>query len=133
MTTEIKNFKFPTWTEIVERNRPFLEHGEYKGYRLQVPVTENLYLLIDCQNNSQVFPDDENIIRFAWCTNNEFAISSIKYPNSEEGYIMGCAHLISAANEFKKCFEDFAVSNAFDMRRRIQKYNAEHPALKAPN
>lgn len=127
MTPEIKRFRFPSWDEMVERNRPFLERGEYKGYHLQIPVTDNLYLLIDCQNNSQVFADSEDVIRFAWCTNNEFAISSVKYINCEAGYIMGCAHLLNAANEFKKCFEDFAGSHVFDIRRRIGKYNQGHP------
>lgn len=127
MTPEIKKFHFPSWEEMVERNRPFVERGEYKGYHLQVPVTDNLYLLIDCQNNSQVFAGSEDIIRFAWCTHNEFAISSAKYINCEAGYIMGCAHLVNAANEFKKCFEDFAGSHVFDIRQRISRYNQEHP------
>lgn len=127
MTQEIKAFKFPTWDEMVERNRPFLERGEYKGYHLQVPVSDNLYLLIDCQNEACVFPNNENVIRFAWSTKNEFAITSVRYVNCEAGYLMGCAHLVNMANEFKKCFEEFTGSNVFDVRRRINRYQTEYP------
>ncbi|MBQ8806416.1 MAG: hypothetical protein IJZ68_08185 [Bacteroidaceae bacterium] len=129
---EIQAFKFPTWQEIEERNRPFLERGEYKGYNLQVPVTDNLHLLIDCQNDSCVFPTSSDVIRFAWCTNNGFAISSVKYKNCEPGYIMGCTHLINAANEFKKAFEEFTSAHVRDIRKRIDIYNAEHPEPETP-
>ena len=78
MTEEFRTFKFPTWDEFQERNRSFLERGIYKGYSLQVNASDNLYLLIDCQNESVVFPTNEDVIRFAWCTKNEFAISSVK-------------------------------------------------------
>lgn len=127
MPQTIKDFRFPSWEELSKHNQPFLERGEYKGYHLQVPVTQNLYLLIDCQNDSKVFAGSDDVIRFAWCTNNEFAISSIKYKNCEAGYLMGCAYLINAAHEFKKCFEDFNISNAFSIRRRIAQYEETHP------
>jgi hypothetical protein len=127
MTPEIKAFKFPTWQEMVERNQPFLDAKEYKGYHLQVQVSDNLYLLIDCQNNSCVFPTSKDVIRFAWSTKNEFAVSSVMYENCEAGYIMGCTHLVNMAHEFKKCFEEFTGAHAFTMRRRIAVYNEEHP------
>lgn len=134
MTPEMKEFKFPTWEEIVKGNKPFLEAKEYKGYHLQVQMEGNLYLLIDCQNNSCVIPTDKNVIRFAWATKNEFAITSVVYENCEPGYIMGCSHLINMADRFKKCFEEFAGAHLFNMRRRIAKYNAEHPEPEeAPN
>lgn len=127
MTEEFKKFKFPTWEEFQERNRSFLEKGIYKGYSLQVNVSDNLYLLIDCQNESTVFPTNEDVIRFAWCTKNEFAISSVKYVNCEAGYLMGCAHLINMANEFKKCFEEFVSDHTRTIRKRIGAYELAHP------
>ena len=127
MTPEIKAFKFPTWEEIVEGNKPFLEAQEYKGLHIQVQVEDNLYLLIDCQNNSCVFPTSKDVIRFAWATKNEFAITSVVYENCEPGYIMGCTHLINMADRFKKCFEEFTGAHVFNMRRRIAAYNEAHP------
>ena len=120
MTEKIRQFKFPSWKEFSERNESFLERQEYKGYHIQIPVSDNLYLLIDCQNESVVFPTNDNVIRFAWCTKNEFAITSVKYVNCEEGYLMGCAHLINMANEFSKSFEYFARANIRDIRSRIE-------------
>lgn len=127
MTDKIKSFKFPTWEEFQERNRSFIEQGSYKGYMIKIPVSDNLHLLIDCQNESVIFPANEDVIRFAWCTNNEFAISSVKYANCEAGYLMGCAHLINTANEFKKCFEEFATTHVRTIRQRINKYEQTHP------
>ena len=127
MTPEIKAFKFPTWNEMVERNQPFLDRKEYKGYHLQVQVSDNLYLLIDCQNNSCVFPESKDVIRFAWATKNEFAITSVIYNNCEAGYIMGCTHLVNMAHEFQKCFDDFTHAHVRTMRKRIHQYNTEHP------
>jgi hypothetical protein len=127
MTEEFRSFKFPTWEEFEERNRTFLERGVYKGYSLRVNVSDNLYLLIDCQNESTVFPTNDNVVRFAWCTNNEFAISSVKYVNCEAGYLMGCAHLINTANEFKKCFEEFVSDHTRTIRKRISSYELAHP------
>lgn len=127
MENTIKKFEFPAWEDFSRANQAFLDRGEYKGHHVQVHVTDNLYLLIDCQNNSCVFSGSEDVIRFAWCTKNEFAISSVLYKNCEAGYLMGCAHLINSANEFKKHLEAFAGSHAFDIRRRIDRYNTENP------
>ena len=127
MTEKFKNFQFPTWEEFKERNRSFLEKGIYKGYSLKVQVSDNLHLLIDCQNESTIFPANDDVVRFAWCTNNEFAISSVKYVNCEAGYLMGCAHLINTANEFKKCFEEFVSDHTRIIRKRISAYELAHP------
>jgi hypothetical protein len=129
MTEEFRSFKFPTWEEFKERNRTFLERGVYKGYSLRVNVSDNLYLLIDCQNESTIFPTNEDVIRFAWCTKNEFAVSSVKYANCEAGYLMGCAHLINSANEFKKCFEEFVSAHTRNIRKRIGAYELAHPEI----
>ncbi len=132
MTPEMKTFKFPSWEEIAEGNKPFLDAKEYKGYHLQVQMEDNLYLLIDCQNNSCVFPTSKDVIRFAWATKNEFAITSVVYENCEPGYIMGCTHLINMADRFKKCFEEFTGAHVRDIRKRIDIYNAEHPEPETP-
>lgn len=127
MTSEIKAFKFPTWKEMAENNQHFLDAKEYKGYHVQVQMSDNLYLIIDCQNNSCVFAGNKDVIRFAWGTKNEFAITSVIYENCEAGYIMGCRHLINMAHEFKKCFEEFTGAHVHDIIKRIDIYNQEHP------
>lgn len=127
MTSEIKAFKFPTWKEMAENNQPFLDAKEYKGYHVQVQMSDNLYLIIDCQNNSCVFAGNKDVIRFSWGTKNEFAITSVIYENCEAGYIMGCRHLINMAHEFKKCFEEFTDAHVHDIIKRIDIYNQEHP------
>ena len=127
MENQIRNFKFPEWSQIQEGNRCFLDRGEYKGYSLQIPVHDNLYLLIDCQNEAVVLENGENAIRFAWCTNNGFAISSVRYAFCEAGYLMGCAHLVNAAAVFSRKFEEFAKSNVHIVRKRIERYELAHP------
>ena len=84
-----------------------------------------LYMLIDCQNDSVVGMGSD-VIRFAWCNKAGFAVASATYKNCEPGYLMGCTFLVNAAHEMHKFFESFAQKQAFDISRRIEKYNQEH-------
>ena len=127
MTNEFKNFKFPTYEEIEHANLAFIEHEEYKGYAINIPVNDfGLYILIDCQNDN-VLGMGENCIRFAWCNKAGFAVASQKYINSEAGYIAGCAFLIESAYNMMKCFTNFINTNLKDIEARIHIYNENNP------
>lgn len=126
MTEAFKGFKFPAYKEIEKLNNVFLDHNEYKGYSINIPVNDiGLYMLIDCQND-QVVNMGENCIRFAWCNKAGFAIASVKYKNCEAGYLMGCAFLINSANEMSKCFVTFINKNTHDIRTRFHEYNIKN-------
>ena len=127
MATDTKDFKFPKWADIVEGNRPFLDKKEYKGYCVQVHVLHNLYILIDCLNDSVMFPNSPDVIRFAWCTENGFAISSVRYINCEEGYLTGCSHLVNTAHQFHRVFESFVQNHLRGVRNMINQYTKLHP------
>lgn len=125
MMTEVKfkDFQFPLWTDIVESNKIFLDRNEYQGYCIHKCVSDKLYLLIDCQNESKIMSNGSDKIRFAWCTRGGFAISSVIYDNTEEGYLAGCAHLVQAAIDFQQFFSSFALSHMNEIADRIDKYN----------
>lgn len=126
MTEEFKNFKFPSYEDIVKANRLFIDRKEYRGYAINIPVNDTgLYMLIECQNDN-VLSMGDNCIRFAWCNKAGFAIASERYINNEAGYIMGCAFLITAANDIIKCFDTFINKNMSGIRKRINKYEQTH-------
>ena len=128
----MEHIKLPKWEDIQRENQKFLDAGEYKGYSVKIPVAQNLYMLIDCQNNSKVFETSQDVIRFAWCTDNEFAVASEKYVNCEAGYLAGCAFLVNSAHEMHKALREFTSDNASRVRRAIDEYNHAHPEMDEP-
>lgn len=122
----MSKIKFPSWEEFSAENDKALKQRKYGGYEVQIPVVHNLYLLLDCQNESCLWPNADNVIRFAWCTQNGFAIYSEKYEYSEAGYISGCAAMVKAAWEFEKAFHSVVQDTAHDIRERMDKYNEEY-------
>lgn len=119
-------FNFPSWEHINKENSKYLKQREYTGYEITKQLCQDLYLQIDCQNESCIFPNGEDIIRFAWCTRAGFAIYSVRYKYCEAGYLRGCGDLILAAYKFFKFFEDFTVDNMNDINDRMTKYEVEN-------
>lgn len=126
----LDTFKFPTWESFSAENEKYLKVRKYTGYELKIPMVNDLYLQLDCQNEACLFPYADNIIRFAWCTYNGFAVYSKKYLYSEAGFLKGCADIINAANQFQKFFESFTLSTVCDIRDRIEKYEYDNPITK---
>lgn len=129
MKDEFKEFMFPAYDDIVKANKPFLKNKSYRGYEINVPVTEALFLTIECQNESVVNKKTENVLRFAWCNHAGFAVAQVRYVNSEAGYLMGCAYLLQAADEIRKTFEYFIGKECHPLSEAIKKYENEHPEL----
>ena len=102
----MKKIIFPIW-EIVEASNNI---SKYDGYCFKVNMVNNLWVEIACENNSVVFPDSKNVIRFKFCTGNGFPIASAYAEYSEEGYYAGLRKLCDWAKEFKTAFEDFDKS-----------------------
>ena len=127
MELTFNKFILPAYETIRQENQKYIDNKEYKGYQCKVHVCENLYLLIDCQNESFVVPNGQDIIRFAWSTCNEFAIASSRYVNTEAGYIAGCTDMINSAHLFAKAFAAFVEKNLKPMRKAIKTYEATHP------
>ncbi len=123
------SFKFPTWEEFSAVNDKCLAEKKYSGHSISIPAIHNLHVSIDCQNENCLWQNAENVIRFAWCTHNGFAIYSQKYVYCEAGYLMGCADLINAAHQFQHFFEGFKNETVHDIQRRINKYEQEHPEM----
>lgn len=119
-------FSFPTWAEFSTKNNEYLAQNKYNGYKIMKSCIFNLYLSIDCQNESCLFPHADNVIRFAWCTSNGFAIYSKKYLYCEAGFLGGCADLINAAKNFSAFFKEFNLSTAGYMQDRFTLYELEH-------
>lgn len=104
------NINLPSYKEIVERN----DLSKYKGYELIIPVVHNLVIVIDCQNENNIFPNGEPIICFKWCTKNGFPIAMIRYVNCEEGYYLGIKFLLDTATDFKNSFDDFIQNSTIN-------------------
>ena len=83
------------------------DKSKYEGYVFKVNIAENLHVLVKCLNNSAVFSNGEDTIKFSWCTHNEFPIASVTYINCEEGYYAGIKFLLDTAKEFETAFGAF--------------------------
>lgn len=123
------SIKFPTWAEVSAENDKCLKIKKYSGYSVSIPAIHNLHISIECQNENCLWTNAENVMRFAWCTNNGFAIYSQRYVYCEAGYLAGCADLINAAHQFQHFFEGFKNENAHDIQQRIDQYQQEHPEM----
>lgn len=126
---QIPNIKFPTWEEITANNQPYIDNKSYKGYMFKENLSDGLYIIIDCQNESFIHPNDENVIRFALANKGEFAISSARYVNCEEGYIAGCVHLLNAAHDLSAALNSFARYNLPHVLAEINTYNENNPIV----
>lgn len=99
---------FPSYEEIVEKN----DLSIYKGYELEIPVVHNLCIVIDCQNENNIFKNGEAIICFKWCTKRSgFPIAAIRYKNCEDGYYLGIKYLLETAEDFKNAFSEILDSS----------------------
>ena len=92
---------FPSYEEIVKNN----DLSVYKGYELEIPIVHNLCIVIDCQNENNIFKTGDPIICFKWCTKRSgFPIASVRYKNCEDGYYLGLKYLLDTAEDFKNAF-----------------------------
>ena len=127
MNTEFLSFEFPKYEDIVKANKPFLKVKSYRGYEITVPVAENLYLNIECQNESVINKKNDDVLRFAWTNNAGFAIAQTRYANNEAGYLVGCAYLVQSAAEICEAFKQFVGKHCKNIKDAIQEYDAAHP------
>lgn len=95
--------KFLSYQQLCTSN----DRSKYDGFTFKVNLTNDLYLLIKCRNNSVVFPHQEDDIKFAWCTKNEFPIASVAYLNCEAGYYAGIKFLMDTARQFEDALKNF--------------------------
>jgi len=94
---------FPSYEQVLAMNK-----REYKGWEFKYNLAENLYLVIECQNESIIFPDrGKDWIMFKFCTHNYFPIASVTYANCEQGYYQGIKYLIDTAKVFIDAFTNF--------------------------
>lgn len=125
MTEEFKDFRFPAYSEIVRNNKRF--ENEYRGYEIFIHVNDGLYLSIECQNESAIYKNADDAIRFAWCNKAGFAVAQVRYKNCEAGYLLGCAYLLHAADEMKNIFGKFINKNCHSVSQSLIQYQEQHP------
>lgn len=97
---------FPSFSEIDMYN----EKTKYKGYELMIHLTDNLYVRISVQNESQIFNyTTDDILYFSLCTGNQFPIFNVSYKYCEEAYEAGVNELKKAINRIVKSLCDFTL------------------------